>query len=139
MIAASAGAKTEPAIPVSACNSEIEENPGNSGIANDPAVIVSAPTMISARLALVLSTIAPARGLGDDRADTAHRHDETDRRLVPVVGQQQVDREIGAQPVAHVGEEKVDQIQRVRHSARRGDDAVKGARHAASAQTSTPQ
>jgi hypothetical protein len=37
----------------------IEENAGNHGIANDAAVTVDAPTMIRARLAVVLSTSAP--------------------------------------------------------------------------------
>ena len=60
VIAARAGAKTEPAIPVRACNTEIAYKPGNTGIANEPAVIVNAPPMISARLAVLRSTNAPA-------------------------------------------------------------------------------
>ncbi len=59
VIAAKAGAKTEAAIPVRACNSEIAKNRGNSGIAKAPTVTVTAPTMISARLAVVRSTSAP--------------------------------------------------------------------------------
>ncbi len=59
VIAASAGANTDPAIPVRACSTEIAKNPGNNGIASDPAVMVNAPTITSARLAVVLSTSAP--------------------------------------------------------------------------------
>ena len=61
VIAARAGAKIEPAIPVRACSTEIDDKAGeNNGIASDPAVIVIAPAMMSARLAVVLSTHAPA-------------------------------------------------------------------------------
>ena len=59
MIAARAGAKTEPAIPVSACSNEIAKKRGNKGIANVPTVTVIAPATISARLAVVRSTTAP--------------------------------------------------------------------------------
>lgn len=59
VIAASAGAKTEPAMPVRACNAKIVWKPVNHGIASDPAVTVRAPTMTSVRLAVVRSTSAP--------------------------------------------------------------------------------
>lgn len=59
VIAANAGAKTEPATPVRACKIEIAKKRGNSGMARDPAVTVTAPAIINARLAVVRSTNAP--------------------------------------------------------------------------------
>ncbi len=59
MIAAKAGAKTEPATPVRACRIEIATKRGNSGMASAPAVTVTAPATTSARLAVVRSTSAP--------------------------------------------------------------------------------
>lgn len=59
VIAANAGAKTEPATPVSACRIEIAKKRGNNGMARAPAVTVTAPATTSARLAVVRSTNAP--------------------------------------------------------------------------------
>ncbi|AFE17297.1 Uncharacterised protein [Mycobacterium tuberculosis] len=59
MIAANAGAKTELAIPVTACSTEMEYKPANSGIATAAAVTSTAPATTSARLAVVRSTRAP--------------------------------------------------------------------------------
>lgn len=59
MIAARAGAKIDPAAPVSACSNEMATKLGNSGMASVPAVTVIAPTTTNARLADVRSTSAP--------------------------------------------------------------------------------
>ena len=54
-----------------------------------------------------------ARGrLGDDAGERGHRHHDADRGLVPFLFCQQVDREIGAEAVAHVGEKEIQRIQR---------------------------
>ena len=71
VIAASAGAKREPATPVRACSTEIEYRPGNNGIASEPAVMVNAPPMISARLAVRPVHQRAGRRLRDDRPDTS--------------------------------------------------------------------
>ena len=59
VIAASAGANTDAAIPVSACSSEMAVKCGNSGMTRVPTVTVNAAATISARLAEVRSTSAP--------------------------------------------------------------------------------
>jgi hypothetical protein len=47
------------------------------------------------------------RCLRDDRRDAADPHHEADRGLVPVVGQQEINREVRAQTVANISQKEV--------------------------------
>ena len=55
---------------------------------------------------------APAGVWATDAGECGHRHHDADRGLVPFLFGQQVDREIGAEAVAHVGEKEIQRIQR---------------------------
>jgi hypothetical protein len=47
------------------------------------------------------------RCLRDDRRDAADPHHEADRGLVPMVGQQEVDRQVRTQTIANVSQKEV--------------------------------
>ena len=51
-------------------------------------------------------------GLGNDTGQCGDRHDHADAGLVPFLFGQQIDREIGAEAVAHVGEKEIQRVQR---------------------------
>ena len=48
-----------------------------------------------------------SRCLRDDRSDAADPHDDANRGLVPMVGQQKVDRQVRTQAIAHVSKKEV--------------------------------
>ncbi len=55
------------------------------------------------------------RRLGQDADDAGNGHHRADGRRVPLLDGQQVDGEVGSQPVAHVGQEQVERVQRAGH------------------------
>ncbi len=64
---------------------------------------------LEARMAAVDE--GPGGRLREDPGDAADRHHHADGGFVPVVLREQIDREIGSEPVAHVGEEEVERIE----------------------------
>lgn len=53
------------------------------------------------------------RSLHDQAGDGRNRHDETDLIFRPMPPRQEIDREIGSKPLANVGQEEVQGIQRM--------------------------
>ena len=51
-------------------------------------------------------------GLGENTGQRRNRHHHADAGLIPFLFGQKIDREIGAEPIAHVGEKEIQRIQR---------------------------
>jgi len=85
------------------------------GSARHDSVTAIAEAMTSRRLVATVVDQRSGRGLGEQADDARDGHDETDGRLVPALLRaahgDQIDREIGPQPVAHVGEEEVQSVE----------------------------
>jgi hypothetical protein len=81
-------------------------------MASEAAVIASAAATRMARFARTTSISAPAGVCATIPAIPRRREREADRGLVPVLNRQQVDREIGAEAVADIGEEEVQRVER---------------------------
>jgi ketosteroid isomerase-like protein len=84
------------------------EKPGNSGMANVPTVTSTGPCDNQRTLRRRAVHQRTERGLRDDRGNPADCHHEADRRLIPVVGDQRVDRQVRTEAVADVGQREVE-------------------------------
>ena len=110
VIAAIAGPKTAPAMPIIVC---AVRTTGKIGAAIARALTLSTPTPATTtpRFQRVASIKAPT-GMDYKANDARNRRHDANRCLVPMLLSQQVNAEIGAEPAFNVGQKKVQPVER---------------------------